>query len=356
MKQAIVALLVVCASAHEHGHHHVHRHEVQLAANSLEAPRTADQLIMVEAVQMVCASDVNKLRVEGVCVEPAENAMTDEQIKRLRSKRLAMWIADMLFPGLFLKMQMARMYFYFMSQQAEPTPVYLGFGEATDKCLLKHFKQTSTQCQTAIFEVQQLAWQQFDVSAPEPHRTRHHCMFGIVLFALFVASLLFSGIMGARSAMYGSVGQRRRQMMRVLNIIRDDFDLRWKVEGQLGERLHRPHPSENPGCCIRLWRVLFALTFSMLIVVAGLGPLIILWSSVFWLAFVLCACVKCCCGSTDELDELPTSGQLPTNPDSELPSGPPPAYKEGAVTGYFTLHEADAQPGVVLATRHVFSV
>merc|ERR1711998_821799 len=148
MKHAIVALLVACATAHEHGHHHVHRHEVQLTENSLEAPRTTDQLIMVEAVQMVCASDVNKLRVEGVCVEPAETAMTDEQIKRLRSKRLAMWIADMLFPGL----------------------------------LLKHFKQTSTQCQTAIFEVQQLAWQQFDVSAPEPRHSRRPCMFGIALF------------------------------------------------------------------------------------------------------------------------------------------------------------------------------
>jgi len=51
-----------------------------------------------------------------------------------------------------------------------------------------------------------------------------------------------------------------------------------------------------------------------------------------------------------------TAAPPPHAPESEIPSGPPPAYRSGAVTGYFTLDDG-SHPGVVLATRHhVFSV
>ena len=35
-----------------------------------------------------------------------------------------------------------------------------------------------------------------------------------------------------------------------------------------------------------------AMTFSVLIVVAGLGPLIILWGLFFWVSFIVVSCFK----------------------------------------------------------------
>ena len=36
---------------------------------------------------------------------------------------------------------------------AEPTPVTLGFGDAIDKCVLKHYPKLSSPCQQAIMQV-----------------------------------------------------------------------------------------------------------------------------------------------------------------------------------------------------------
>ncbi len=100
------------------------------------------------------------------------------------------------------------------------------------------------------------------------------------------------------------------------------------------------------------------MTFSVLIVVAGLGPLIILWGLFFWVSFVVVSCFKvrqaasymvprrvgflgcasacvpavqcCCCTSSpkeDALELMEHAAPPPHAPESEIPSGPPPAYR-----------------------------
>jgi len=324
---------------------------------------TQDSSLSQQSSQDVCAADVQALFNSNDCTEPVSAPLTKEQLRRMEVKRIATAVGDMLFPGLFLKMQMIRMYYQFMEAQAEPTPVALGFGDAIDKCVLKHYPKLSSPCQQAIMQAQTQAWQQYE-DAPAhpmlPSKAHHRCMFGIGLLALLAASLLFSAIMGGRAAIYGSLAQRRRQIFKILRIIRTDSDLKYRIESELGSSVPKEHPSENPGCCSRLARCLIAMTFSVLIVVAGLGPLIILWGLFFWVSFVVVSCFKCCCCTSspkeDALELMEHAAPPPHAPESEIPSGPPPAYRSGAVTGYFTLDDG-SHPGVVLATRHhVFSV
>jgi hypothetical protein len=71
-------------------------------------------------LQDVCAADVQALFNSNDCTEPVSAPLTKEQLRRMEVKRIATAVGDMLFPGLFLKMQMIRMYYQFMEAQGTP--------------------------------------------------------------------------------------------------------------------------------------------------------------------------------------------------------------------------------------------
>jgi hypothetical protein len=77
-------------------------------------------------LQDVCAADVQALFNSNDCTEPVSAPLTKEQLRRMEVKRIATAVGDMLFPGLFLKMQMIRMYYQFMEAQGTPLSLRRG--------------------------------------------------------------------------------------------------------------------------------------------------------------------------------------------------------------------------------------